>query len=416
RYIDLSGLAESDSVYLSFFYQRGGRGDEPEDYDSLLVQFHPDSLWTGFNWDKNAWVTVWSTLGGENGDFEQAIVGVKGKFQSNFFHDGFQFRFLAYGNRTGNIDHWHVDYVYMDKDRNYNDSSYPDLAIYYPTVTILKDFTSMPWGHVREDVNSYLVGDLPIYAKNNQAFAPQARYYFRVENAKSGFEYANTRPLNHVSNIEAFADTIFREPLDFSIIPAAADTVKLNIITAVRNRSITESALFRNNDSCVFTQVFANYYAYDDGVADAGYGLINAKAGKAALQFALAKADTLQGVHIYFNRSEADVSLRRFNLVIWKSISPRGEISDRDSVIYKVEFLRPQYRDTLNGFAYFPLDSAFLVSGTIYVGWEQTTDYVLNVGLDNNFRQNVSDSSVVRLHYNVAGRWQHSDVSGIPMI
>ena len=39
-----------------------------------------------------------------------------------------------------------------------------------------------------------------------------------------------------------------------------------------------------------------NYIAYDDGTAEAGYGLVNAKSGKVAVQFQLNTKDTLSAI------------------------------------------------------------------------------------------------------------------------
>ena len=58
--IDLSGLVNNDSVFLSFFYQAKGLGDFPNFEDSLIVQFKQDPF---FALPGEDWITVWSTSG-----------------------------------------------------------------------------------------------------------------------------------------------------------------------------------------------------------------------------------------------------------------------------------------------------------------------------------------------------------------
>jgi hypothetical protein len=61
-------------------------------------------------------------------------------------------------------------------------------------------------------------------------------------------------------------------------------------------------------NSCV---KFNNYFAYDDGSAEGGYGLdygsLPAGPGYAAIKFSSFKPDTLRGISIFFNRSITDV-------------------------------------------------------------------------------------------------------------
>ena len=53
--IDLEGLNNDSSVYLSFFYQPTGRGNFPDAEDSLVVEF--------LNEATGQWVNVWSSPG-----------------------------------------------------------------------------------------------------------------------------------------------------------------------------------------------------------------------------------------------------------------------------------------------------------------------------------------------------------------
>ena len=98
-----------------------------------------------------------------------------------------------------------------------------------------------------------------------------------------------------------------------------------------------------DNDTVLFQQKFYNYYAYDDGTAEYGYGL-NASGGKIAMRFSLAKADTLRGVQMYFNPIIQNVSSRHFKIMVWNSISPS------ENIIYQGPEVNPVYGDSLNAF------------------------------------------------------------------
>jgi hypothetical protein len=75
------------------------------------------------------------------------------------------------------------------------------------------------------------------------------------------------------------------------------------------------------NDTFTVRNVFSNYFAYDDGSAEAGYGLeIKPNVG-VSLKYKIQQPDSIVGIYVFYNRSEFDVSLQRFNLKIWKKMS-----------------------------------------------------------------------------------------------
>jgi hypothetical protein len=121
RPINLSGLSpsEASSVYLSFFWQVGGKAEIPDPNDYILLQFlDQDSLW----------VNVWEQSGGLTAEeffFTPQIINVP----PPFLHDKFQFRFQVQGRRSGPFDSWLLDYIYLHKNRTPSDLSFPDRAL-----------------------------------------------------------------------------------------------------------------------------------------------------------------------------------------------------------------------------------------------------------------------------------------------
>ena len=66
---------------------------------------------------------------------------------------------------------------------------------------------------------------------------------------------------------------------------------------------------------------------------------------------------------------------------------------------------------TENGEFYtYIIDNPFLVNGVIYVGWEQTTDNLLNIGFDKNISANDY------MFYNIGNGWNNSTYPGAWLI
>jgi hypothetical protein len=161
------------------------------------------------------------------------------------------------------------------------------------------------------------------------------------------------------------------------------------------------------NDKIISHQLFADYYAYDDGSAEAGYGLVGegTKAARLAYRFTnLNPGDSLFAVDFYFNRSFADASRKFFRLAVWKDQNNApGEL------LYVQDGAVPRYSG-INSFQRIELDTAQVVNGTYYIGWIQTTPDALNVGFD---RQNNHRSDIF---YNITGTWVNTSFEGSLMI
>ncbi|RLD52198.1 MAG: hypothetical protein DRI94_03865, partial [Bacteroidetes bacterium] len=107
------------TIFLSFFYQPQGIGDAPELNDSLFLEFYAP--------DDGQWNKVWSVAGSDNKDFTFVILAVN---EAKYLKNNFQFRFRNYASfgtsvypsLATNCDFWHIDYVYLNKDRTINDT------------------------------------------------------------------------------------------------------------------------------------------------------------------------------------------------------------------------------------------------------------------------------------------------------
>jgi hypothetical protein len=160
----------------------------------------------------------------------------------------------------------------------------------------------------------------------------------------------------------------------------------------------------KSNDTIIQNQNFHDYFAYDDGTAENGYGLSVSGEGRFAYLFSAKQKDTLTDVSYFFTQKQVPIINELFTLTIWKSINP-------EVILYQKTSQTPNYTDIINGFSNYQLDSVLEVEGDFHVGWIQSSNYFLNVGLDRNTVN--SD----RMFYKVnALGWQQSTEKGSVMI
>src|SRR5436190_2859694 len=165
----------------------------------------------------------------------------------------------------------------------------------------------------------------------------------------------------------------------------------------------------RYNDTTMFIQELSNYYAYDDGSAEMGYGL-NTNGGKLAYRFDMVGGDSLRAVRMYFNPQANQPPLAQpptgsFLITVWKTLDP--EVIQ----FQNYSFSTPTYRlDRIDHFVEFPLDSAIYVDGTFYIGWVQTIAVNMNLGFDRN-RNNKNT-----IYTNTTGSWSNTAFGGSLMM
>lgn len=367
--INLYRLSESDSVYLSFYIQPKGLGHAPTSSDSLFLE----ARFTAASTDSFRLLWRVSPAGFSTTSFTQVRILIP----RIYLHDDFQLRFRNIGSRSGNLTHWHLDYVCLDDSRT-SDDVIPDISIRdYPS-PLLKKFSSVPYTHFKLSPASFL-SDSHYFAVNNNTTQSYAINYNRQIYDQ---EY---------NRLDSFG-TVFN---NFGPQSTQVAAIKRNI--TVNNFYNTDSALLHTrffsgipvnndkysdlqaNDTIWQSTYMGNYYAYDDGTAEAGYGILEGT-GKVALRYAFSKPDSLYGISISFNRSTMDVSSFPFNLVVWGSISPETELLKIPA--------RAMYYSARNGFHYVKFETPIYVQNAVYIGWEQSQIFPLNVGLDLNYKVN----------------------------
>ena len=387
--IDLSSIS---SAYFLFFFQAKGLGDAPEPLDKLILEFKNDSL---------QWETVWISEDTILEDFTKVIKVIN---QNRFLFDEFQFRFVNYATVSGNFDHWHVDYIKIDELQSVADTlQLNDASFVYSSPSFLKRYQEMPWSHFLNNETDELKDSIDILLRNNDA-ASNIDYQFNVfNNGNQVYHY----PLIGVSRNVTVLDYDQVGNFSFTDPPILLQS---NIFTSfeidsasflVENILGTNSSDNKLNDTLFYVQNFHSHFAYDDGTAESAYG-INVSGAQIAYEFKLNRPDTLRAIQMYFPQMLDSVNDIPFKLTVWDDLSSTGNI------LYQQEVF-PYHTQNGNYYTYL-IDEPFKLVGTFYVGWEQSTEDLLNIGLDKN---NVSNSY---MFYNIGSGWNQSSYFGSWMI
>jgi hypothetical protein len=389
----------ADNIWMSFFYQPGGLSDPPEVNDSLTLQF--------FAPDENKWYSVWRAFGDTVQDFKPVIIRID---QSVFLKKGFQFRFINYAtlspnlsdpSMVGNCDIWNVDYILIDKNRNEADTVFSDVAFTLPLRSLLKSHESMPWGQFRQTELQEMGSVIAINYRNNDIIPRNITRDFEIRdvyrNIQSHYFTAGA------TNISPLTSVNYNANLKYTFNTVNNDSALFRITCSLKTDEFDPKA----NDTLVYYQVFNNYFAFDDGSSESGYGIngLGSRNAMAAYRFTSFIMDTIRAVKICFNDSYLDANIRTFDLMIWDD---NGGFPG--NIIYSQEELMVKKSESINGFYTYTLPDGVMVEQTFYVGWRQRSESFLNAGLDLNTPHKG------RQLYWLNGDWQQSQVPGSIMI
>lgn len=399
--IDLSelGAEQADSVYLSFFWQLNGRGELPEQEDSIVLEAKGPS---------GQWQRLWSLRGGfdnESEEFQQVLV----KITPDLWHAEFQFRFQSYTNLTGPFDTWLIDYIFLNKSRSTLDIAYLDRALTRQPSFLTSPYTAMPTEQFFSNANKYVVETNSEFYNLNSVFQP-IQYSTVVRDLVTGTQIevlndevlANPLPgaferrtfdspaLNHAL-LDQNADSLF---LETSYFINSGDTYFIENIDTNNDTTFAFHVDYRVNDTVKMTTMIHDYFAYDDGEPDFAAG-INQRGGQLAYRFFAEERALL--THIDINFPLAQQAGQPIQLFVRNELDNNAE-----SLLYQSSYsvLRSDELGELRSYA---LDSPVYVQDTFFIGFGQATNEFLAVGLDKN------NDSGSEMFYNVSGRWQANE-------
>ena len=412
-------LQPSDSIYLSFYYLPGGWygnpwelvGDAPSAADSLFLDL--------YDADGQCWNTIWAT-GGRNADTAGIISRWPWRFvnvkidDTRYFNRDFRFRFRNYASLdpnpksgiAGNCDQWNIDYVYINYNRSAGDSIFRDIAFVEKAPSMLQRYQAMP---ARQYNSADMVSSLDIKIVNryNQTLASTYTYSILDEEGQqlSAYDggYENIVSFYPYGNYQEMA-VHSAPPVNYAF-PESTTPTRYKIVHIVREG--VGGDIHNSNDTMTFDQVLGDYYAYDDGTPENGYGLTTSSSKVwLAYRFDLKTSDTLTAVDLYFNRTRGgeneDV---QFQLCVWQSENGRPS-----TMIYRdATRMTPEF-DGLNRFHRYKLTSPVIVSDTVFVGFEQLSNDYINLGFDR------STDSREYTYYRAGNEWMQSILKGSVMM
>lgn len=391
----------SDSLFLSFYYQAEGKGEAPEPNDSLCLDF--------FKVRQNKWEKIWGVKGynpsATDTNFYRVMIPI---LDTAYLDSAFQFRFRNKATLSGSLDHWHLDYIYFDKNRTMDDTSRYDITFAYKSSSFLKNYWAMPY---YQFTPLEMAGSLKNFIRNNDNTGRQVEYHNFLYNSTGGLlnsysgGFENVLPFQnngyhafgpHASPAYTYVPTNpFTAPTYF--------TLKHTVTVATPTLDVV-----RENDTIEVVQNFTDYFAHDDGTAEQGYYL-NTYGAKTAVRYHLNVNDTLRAVNIYFDPivNGSLITNSTFSIVVWADAG-----GSPGSLIYKNTESKPVYlQGGYNIMPTYTLNACLpLNAGTYYVGIQQTTNQALNIGFDRNTNR------MADLYYDIGNGWVQSTIPGAIMI
>lgn len=398
---DLSGLSSSDrgSLYLSFFWQAGGRAELPDESDLLTLQIYNPA---------GGWITIWSQPGGVALDrevFVQEVLQILPEWQ----HADFQFRFFAEGRQSGPFDSWLIDYIYLNHGRSATDISHRDRSLTSTNELRIGEYGAYPFA-LLENNQALLWSTVQNEFYNLEDRFRAMEYSISITDSSSNTSFpvnVNT-PFNPVPN--ALERRIFTSR-EFEEIPVPKHETTLEIISSITSgdgllyevtagdTTFFSTVNYEQNDTVKTSFPLLDYFAYDNGSADYAAG-INQRSGQIAVKYNTPAEVYIKGVSINFtNPKQANQAV---DIKVWNDL-------DEDPVFSREDLI--PIKEAGQEFVYYSLDTNIKVTGDFYVGFAQFTDDFIHVGLDK-----VNDSGD-KLYYNVVGAWeQNEEVRGSLMI
>jgi hypothetical protein len=415
--IDLSPYSGlSDTIYLSFFYQAQGNGEEPETKDSLILEL--------FSPKDTIWINSWSTPGIPLSSFKQQIIAIP----DTLYQAGFRFRFSNYVSMSvndtragegalGNLDIWNLDYIRLNDESYQDHEKVNDISIIYPLKSSFRDYQSIPWDHVDTAAFNYKSAYIPITIRMNDK-PPGAldiitigRGYF-MKNVKTGdyiispFEEYNEALMYDSIYLreDAFLPVIKYDGTDFGVIETGAFLLKTD-------------DKYRSNDTVRRIEYFQNHYAYDDGTPERGFGNPGPTGGTGSIilvHFEIYRTDLLRAIDIYFNETKDHFTGEKGEFRVCVFSYNRVDSLPVNSIYISEQRYFPDTTLNPGEFQRIVLDSALYIRDDICIGIIQDTDEFLNIGYD------INNKNKKHIYVNNLGYWESlagsSDEDGSLMI
>ncbi|NVO32808.1 hypothetical protein [Hymenobacter lapidiphilus] len=394
--IDLSGLLPTDKVYLSFFWQAGTRRGRPESGGT-----RPIALYVEFRNRNGLWDQVWQLNSpGDTTNFRFKALPLD---KEGYLHGNFQFRIRTSGYLYNARDAWSVDYVRLDRNRSATDSTFRDIATSRALASALRRYTAMP-------VNQFNANPTGELATRNAGTAATT-----ANNLDAG---PAPTPITWLGLLDVLPDnttSIFlrgNASLDAGIrqFPIAGNPSTPTVpLTPAAKQLRQRVVLITNetdprtlaNDTASRRTDLSDYFAYDDGTAEASLSLAPASTGPPsyyALRFDLNQPDQVRALRLY--PVLATAGGRTLTAAIWDVVEGSGQPMAEPKATKT--FVVPLTLPAGQPYVEVVFDTPVKVSGRFFAGYGQapTTQFV-EFGYDLN---NASPPDY--LYFGSQGAWQ----------
>jgi len=426
--IDLSGYTNQDNINLSFFWQEGYGPTAPDAEDSLRLYFKNDS---------NRWIEVYAIGGSGSSEpiqFQQHFEQVN---ESQYLHAGFQFKFEYYGNLAGDFDSWNLDYIYLNEGNtsvsttNFNYDSYEDRTFTSISKNLFDGYFGVPLKHLTQNwFDRYLSEGNLIYNNlwagngNSTIFGTeifgtirdtlnpsvlidsiQVQGNFLTSAQDTALFSLNFKDSQNISdyllNNQENQDSIYIETR-FNL----GNTDSLFFETVNGTTIYYNQYSFRANDTIRQITAFHDFYALDDGSAEASIQL-NSKNYQMAQLFRINGGHYMTGIDMYIPNLAQNSGSKNITLLVLDSINASNTVDD----VLLAQNVLVNTSTGINQFQRFTFEQPVFVEGVVYIGYREENDEVVSVGFDKN------TNSATQLFYNQSGSWEpNTTLEGSVMI
>ncbi|MDR0941370.1 MAG: lamin tail domain-containing protein, partial [Bacteroidales bacterium] len=235
----------------------------------------------------DTWHTLWNIGGGgqQNEEFTFHQIPLNA---AKYLQKGFRFRFKNYASLSNDVSHarnedfWHIDMVWIDANREKNKPNIADVAFSTPITPLFNRYTALPKAHFSQLTEDDFRMTAESSFRNFDAISRKIKFHFAVHNSHNNnsvsfpsFE-TDLNPYQIVSERDILTDhdvEFFDYLTDES---ATVDSIDFEFQYFFTDNNNPLFDQYRWNDTSRVKLTLANYYAYDDGTPEAGYGLRNA--------------------------------------------------------------------------------------------------------------------------------------------
>ena len=267
--------------------------------------------------------------------------------------------------------------------------------------SVLKRYEAMPWKQFRQVYLQEMGSSIPVHYRNNDTIVRNVTRNFEIWDV-----YKNMQSHSFsagATNVQPRTDVDYNANLIYTFNTDNPDSALFRITCSLK----TDEFDPKSNDTIIYYQTFKNYFAFDDGSSEGGYGIngLGSRNAMFAYRFTSFMPDTLRAIAICFNDSYLDANKRAFDIMVWDDNN-----GFPGNVIYSREEVMVEKGTGINGFYNYHIPQGVVVNGVFYVGWKQRSETFLNAGFD------INTPHKGKQFYWLNGDWNQSQVNGSVMI